>query len=176
MKILITITLALVANLIHNSDCQTALIKKYLPIAKEAERKWGVPASINLAFAITESGCGSELSRKANNLHGRKYREWIDSDWYGMKTRETYREGDSYLVTAKFAKYSHPDTSFMRFARYIRTNPAYAQVWEQKGYGEMLLVLCYIYATDPKKCEKVWNIIDRYDLTKYDTKIKITKL
>ena len=57
-------------------------IKEYAPLAVEQMKKYKIPASINLAQGLLESGaCMSTLARKSNNHFGIK----CHNTWRGRK-------------------------------------------------------------------------------------------
>lgn len=132
-------------------------IKKYAETAIYYQIDCGIPVSIQLAQAITESGGGnSELGRKANNLFGmRYYKEIFSGDFYdsggGIKWR----------------KYLNFEESFADHADFLHTYYGHAVgkdwnywVTQCKGYGGV----------------GYWNhigdVIKKYKLYEYDTLVE----
>lgn len=72
--------------------------EKYQKVAIFYQIECGIPASIQLAQAITESGGGrSTLATNANNIFGMKYyKELFDGDYYLGIGGEKWRKYDSY--------------------------------------------------------------------------------
>lgn len=145
-------------------------IEKLAPYAIEDYKRTGILASLTLAQGCIESANGnSGLTLSANNLFGIK----ADNSWKGayvtMRTAEYRTNGEKYYIDARFRKYdtwygSVADHSLflLRYARYNKTCSA-------KDYK----TACYEigksgYATDPNYGKLLLDIIERYELYKYD--------
>ncbi len=144
-------------------------IEKIGALAREDMKKSKILASLTIAQAILESGWGrSALAQPPNyNLFG------IKGDYNGayctFPTSE-YLNGRWCTVNANFRKYpswaeSLADHSalFNRWDRYanLRNNYNYRDVCNKVREDG--------YATDPSYSAKLINIIEQYNLTKFDT-------
>lgn len=110
--------------------------------------KYKIPASITLAQAILESGCGNgELARKGNNHFGIKCHDWkgatilIDDNKENecfrayASAEESFEDHSLFLTTKKryAGLFSTPITDYSAWARGLKnagyaTNPSYASL------------------------------------------------
>ena len=156
------------------STQQENYIAKYSSIAVEEMNKYGIPASITLAQGILESAAGTaELATEANNPFGIKCH-----DWKG----DTYHHDDDQKQEC-FRKYDHAEQSFEDHSTFLTTRERYASLFDLKrtdyqGWAHGLKKAGY--ATDPNYPKRLIDIIERYELYKYDTqtstKSKVTYL
>ena len=142
-----------------------AYIKQYRELAVEEMKKYHIPASITLAQGLLESGAGqSTLARKSNNHFGIK----CGSDWTGRTV--------SYDDDARgecFRAYKHPKQSYEDHSKFLASRPRYASLFklkitDYKGWARGLKKAGY--ATNPRYADQLIDIIELYDLHKYDTK------
>lgn len=131
----------------------------------------GVPASITLAQGALESGDGnSTLARSANNHFGIK----CHNDWNG---RKIYYDDDA--KNECFRKYPSVEDSYRDHSDYLREKQRYAFLFEldpldYKGWARGLKKAGY--ATNPSYASKLIEIIDEYDLHRYDRMGENTKV
>jgi flagellum-specific peptidoglycan hydrolase FlgJ len=143
-----------------------AYIEKYKKNAKDNMIKHGVPASITLSQAILESGAGTgPLSIQANNHFGIK----CHKDWTG----ESIKHDDDEAGEC-FRKYDNPDQSFEDYSFFLVNRKWYAGLFklnkdDYKAWAKGLKAAGY--ATDPKYPEKLIGIIERYQLSRYDSEV-----
>ncbi len=141
-------------------------IDKYKEIAISNMKSHGIPASITLAQGCLESGDGnSSLAIKANNHFGIK----CHKDWKGESIRQDDDESNEC-----FRKYKKAEESFEDHADFIRYRDRYAFLFDldptdYKGW-------CYGlkkagYATHPKYAQMLINIIEEFDLTRFDKEL-----
>ncbi len=157
----------------ESNDAYLKYIDKYKVIAiKEMERA-GIPASIKLAQGLLESNAGrSTLARKANNHFGIK----CGDNWKGKKI---YREDDDYnedgkLIKSCFRKYKNVEASYIAHSEFLRDPKKryrYGRLFrldihDYKGWAKGLKDSGY--ATSGTYTEKLIDIIERYELYKYD--------
>jgi LysM repeat protein len=117
-------------------------IEQYKDVAIEEMNKNGIPASITLAQGLIESGSGnSSLAKYANNHFGVK----VTSDWKG---KGYYKDDSEFLKRKRYSALFELDKNDYK-------NWAYGL--KQAGY-----------ATNPKYPELLINLIDKYQLYKYD--------
>ena len=140
-------------------------IKKYRKIAVEEMERYHMPASITLAQGLLESGAGrSTLARKSNNHFGIK----CGSRWEGRTVRH-----DDDARNECFRAYKHPRDSYEDHSKFLRTGARYAflfrlKITDYKGWARGLKKAGY--ATDPRYADRLIDIIELYDLDKYDRK------
>ncbi len=144
-------------------DPSLAYIEKYSSVAISEMYRSGVPASITLAQGLLESRSGrSDLAVKGNNHFGIKCH-----DWKGPRM--------SFDDDAKgecFRKYAHPEASFKDHSDFLRYRDRYKFLFDletsdYKGWAYGLKKAGY--ATDPKYPQKLISLIERYDLSRFDT-------
>ena len=143
--------------------------EKYAAYAVEEMHRSGIPASITLAQGMLESGYGrDELAVYANNhfciqAHGKA--------WKG----EIYKCMDSGELR-DFRKYDSVLDSYADHSDFLLRNKRYSKLFtlkktDYKGWARGLKKAGY--AEDPDYDKKLIDLIERYDLTRYD---KITEL
>lgn len=146
-------------------DKVAAYIATYAPIAQEEMSLYKIPASITLAQGILESGAGEgELTRRANNHFGIKCHGW--------KGGEVYHDDDR--AQECFRKYNHPKYSYRDHSLFLSERKRYAALFELDpddyvGWAKGLRAAGY--ATDRKYPDKLINLIERYELYKYDGQV-----
>lgn len=140
-------------------------IHKYRKIAVDEMKRYHVPASITLAQGLLESGAGkSALARKSNNHFGIKCGKYWDGP--------TVRANDD-APNECFRAYRHPKDSYRDHSKFLRGGTRYASLFklritDYKGWARGLKKAGY--ATDPKYATRLINIIELYDLDRYDKK------
>lgn len=140
-------------------------IRQYHKIAVEEMKRYHIPASITLAQGLLESGAGrSELARKSNNHFGIK----CGRSWDGRTVR-----ADDDAPNECFRAYRHAKDSYRDHSKFLRTGARYAflfrlKITDYKGWARGLKKAGY--ATDPRYADRLINIIELYDLDRYDSK------
>ena len=140
-------------------------IKKYRELAVDEMKKYHIPASITLAQGLLESGAGqSNLARKSNNHFGIK----CGSDWNGKTVSH-----DDDARGECFRAYKHPKQSYEDHSKFLAGRPRYASLFklkitDYKGWARGLKKAGY--ATNPRYADQLIDIIELYDLDKYDRK------
>ncbi|UXR69476.1 amidase domain-containing protein [Staphylococcus sp. IVB6246] len=138
-------------------------------------------ASIMIAQAILESDSGrSDLAQSPNyNLFGMKGA--YHGEKVGFNTLES-NGSHMYQIHADFRKYPNKKASLEDYAKLIKGgidgNPnIYKGVWksESSSYRTATSKLVGTYATDPNYDTKLKQLIQTYDLTRFDQK-KMPKL
>ncbi len=138
-------------------------IRLYKDIAIKEMNTFGIPSSITLAQGILESSSGnSVLAKKANNHFGIKCHE----DWPG----ESFHMDDDEKNEC-FRKYNDPYDSFKDHSVFLASRNRYASLFnldiaDYKGWAKGLKSAGY--ATNPKYPQLLINIIEEYELYKYD--------
>lgn len=145
------------------TDLKEKYIKKYAPIAVSEMKRSGVPASITLAQGLLESGAGaSTLATKANNHFGIK----CHKTWKGKSIRH-----DDDAKNECFRAYDKAEESFRDHSDFLRYNDRYKFLfdYDPTDYKSWCFGLKKAgYATDPKYATKLIEIIETYDLHRYD--------
>ena len=160
---------------------QSQFISKIGTLARKDMKKTGILASVTTAQAILECGYGTTvLALEANNLFGMKAmlsnNAW-SSSWKGAtykKQTMEYLGGKWYTITDTFRAYDTISESIRdhsNYLRYAKNNGRlrYNGVVGNKSYKNTIKIIKNGgYATDPNYVSKICNIIERYNLTKYD--------
>tara|TARA_Y100000991_G_scaffold136957_1_gene103268 strand:- start:5332 stop:6093 length:762 start_codon:yes stop_codon:yes gene_type:complete len=137
-------------------------VKFYSDIAMDEMVHFGIPASITLAQGILESGAGKgRLAVEANNHFGIKCH-----DWNGKKI---YHDDDKKQEC--FRKYDNPEYSYRDHSLFLANRSRYSFLFNYKkdDYKKWAKGLKKAgYATDPKYPQKLIDLIERYELYKYD--------
>jgi hypothetical protein len=141
-----------------------AYIQKYKDVAIREMTQYRIPASITLAQGLLESGAGqSELARRSNNHFGIKCAD----NWTG---RRVYHDDDARNEC--FRAYSDPRDSYTDHSKFLRNRTRYASLFQlkltdYKGWANGLKRCGY--ATDPRYATRLIDIIETYELYRYDT-------
>ena len=162
---LLLIACCLIVHAQSRNKQYESYIKKYRELAVEEMKKYHIPASITLAQGLLESGAGqSTLARKSNNHFGIK----CGSDWRGRTVRH-----DDDARNECFRAYKHPKQSYEDHSKFLVSRPRYASLFklkitDYKGWARGLKKAGY--ATNPRYADQLIDIIELYDLDKYDKK------
>ena len=150
--------IVIVPKIINTED----YVKFYSNIAMDEMIQFGIPASITLAQGILESGAGKgRLAVQANNHFGIKCH-----DWNGKKI---YHDDDEEQEC--FRKYDNPEYSYRDHSLFLSNRGRYSFLFDLKkdDYKQWAKGLKKAgYATDPKYPQKLIDLIQRYQLYKYD--------
>ena len=141
-------------------------IDKYLPLALEQQRKYGIPASVTLAQGILESANGqSRLAMEGNNHFGIKAsKAWLDAGGrYGLYNDDKANE--------KFCHYDSVADSYEHHSRILKENARYAACFtlasdDYKGWCMALDKAGY--ASSGTYGVSLINTIERLNLQQYD--------
>ena len=158
-------------------------IEKIAPLYQENMRKTGLLASVGIAQFCLESGYGTtDLAEFANNLHGMKKtlsgNTWVGSTWdgvsvYGKESPEVYN-GLTQMVYSEFRKYAKCEDSIADRAAYFAnamngSEKRYKGIVGNKNYKTVInIIKAGGYATDPLYVDKLINLVERWNLYKYD--------
>ena len=168
-KVLFTVVvlMTMLQSVVAQRITRTQYIDKYYKIAVREMNRVGIPASITLAQGILESGDGnSTLARKANNHFGIK----CHKGWQG---ESMYRDDD--LPNECFRSYKDADQSFVDHSEFLCTHKRYAFLFEYgttdyKSWAKGLKQAGY--ATSPTYAERLIEIIESNDLTRFDKNVE----
>lgn len=157
-----------------------AFISRIAPIAQAkavGRTKWSLP-SVCIAQACCESAYGTSTKMiKANALFGVKVgaskvhfgRAWKDKA-YSTKTKECY-DGKTYVnIIDMFRAYDSIDDAIEDYYDMLSSCSRYAKCLKQ---ADPRICITAIknggYATDPAYVSTIMSIVDKYNLTQYDS-------
>ncbi len=132
-------------------------------VAVQQMIQYRIPASITLAQGVLESGAGrSELARKANNHFGIKCNGWTG--------RKSYHDDDERNEC--FRAYDNAYQSYVDHSVFLTSSQRYRRLFDlkrtdYKGWAKGLKACGY--ATSPTYATRLIEIIETYQLHKYDT-------
>lgn len=143
-------------------------INKYKDIAIKQMQKHKIPASITLAQACLESNDGnSSLARKSNNHFGIK----CNNGWKGKGVTH-----DDDKKNECFRKYKKVEDSYTDHSYFLISGSRYSSLFDlptndYKVWAHGLKAAGY--ATNPNYAKQLIDIIEKYQLYKYDTQLAI---
>lgn len=145
-------------------DIYRSYIDNYKGLAIDQMKRYGIPASITLAQGLLESSAGrSDLSLQANNHFGIK----CGGTWNGP-----FMLKDDDRANEKFRVYTNPAESYEDHSKFLTTRPRYAFLFKlpSTDYTSWAYGLKQAgYATNPNYAGTLISIIQKYDLSQYDT-------
>ena len=166
---------------------ETQAAARLLEICRPVAEKYHLLPSVATAQCILESGyCKTELAKKANNVCGMKCtlsgNTWPGSTWDGkskvnIRTAEQDKSGNAYYINADFRKYPCVEDSIADRCAYLLgakngNNLRYTGITDCTDYkAQIQLIKNGGYATDVSYVDKICNIIQRFGLDKYDSKV-----
>lgn len=161
---------AVQTNSSYSGNVQSFL-NNVAPAARQVASARGLYASLMIAQAALESGWGgSYLSTAAYNLFGVK---WNGSGSYINLSTQEYYGGAYHTVMARFQRYSSYTESLNAYADLICSHFPRSTKAQASSYAVAAQNLrngVYgTYATDPSYASKLISVIERYNLTQYDT-------
>lgn len=169
LSVILTFVFAVVTAGVKPNSAYRAYIQKYKDIAIEQMLRYKIPASITLAQGLLESGAGqSRLTRESNNHFGIKCHGW--------KGRKVYHDDDSRGEC--FRAYPNAYFSFKDHSEFLVKSPRYERLFklkrtDYKGWARGLKACGY--ATNPKYAQLLINVIETYNLDRYDYARKYDK-
>ncbi|MCR4810637.1 MAG: glucosaminidase domain-containing protein [Prevotella sp.] len=146
----------------QSQNAYNRYIEQYKDIAIEQMLRWKVPASITLAQGLLESAAGqSTLATQGNNHFGIKCHGWSGAS--------IYRDDDR--ANECFRAYPSAYDSFEDHSRFLAKGQRYRSLFslrmtDYKGWAKGLKAAGY--ATNPRYAQSLIDIIERYNLDKYD--------
>ena len=163
MKRLVLIIFAAFLAMGAGQNPRLAYIEKYSALAIKEMERTGIPASITLAQGMLESAAGqSILASKGNNHFGIK----CHNDWTGKTLHQ-----DDDARNECFRVYPSVEQSFRDHSDFLRGRDRYKDLFEleltdYKGWARGLKKAGY--ATDPSYANKLIEIIEDYNLHRFD--------
>jgi len=142
-------------------------INTWKDLAISEMKRSGIPASITLAQGLLESSNGnSRLSVAANNHFGIKCHDWEGEEIY----HDDDKKGEC------FRKYKNAGESYIDHTDFLMSRSRYAFLFDYKStdYKNWAKGLQKAgYATDPKYPQKLIDLIERYELSQYDSGVTV---
>ena len=155
------------AAALHDTTAQQAFIGEVAPGAIAAQQRYGVPASVTIAQAIEESGWGqSALATTDHNLFGIKGAGPAGSD--PLPTQE-FENGQSVTHIALFRVYHNAAESIDDHGKLLATSGYYRRAMaDRQDPNAFAAALTGVYATDPDYGSKLIDLMQRFDLYRYN--------
>lgn len=152
------------------SDPNEAFISQIGESARQLGQENDLYASVMIAQAILESGSGqSGLSGEPHyNLFGIKGH--YDGQSANMETWEDDGEGNAYTINDSFRSYPSYVESLQDYVAVLKQGH-FAGAWKSNAptYQDATAALTGVYATDTSYNAKLNYIIEKYDLTRFDS-------
>lgn len=148
------------------------------PIAQKAFNNIGkILPSICIAMAIVESNCGqSNIMKKNNALLGQKVgtgktaKKYWSGKFFVSRTKEEYTVGAHTIIKSAFRAYDSVEQCIFNYYELLNTS-LYKKVVSNVDYKTQIQQIkdCG-YMTSSTEVNSVISIIEKYNLTIYDTK------
>ena len=148
------------------------------PIAQKAFTNIGkILPSICIAMAIVESNCGqSSIMKKNNALLGQKVgtgktaKKYWSGKFFVSRTKEEYTVGTHTIIKSAFRAYDSVEQCVFNYYELLNTS-LYKKVVSNVDYKtQMQQIKDCGYMTSSTEVNSVISIIEKYNLTIYDTK------
>ena len=148
------------------------------PIAQKAFNNIGkILPSICIAMAIVESNCGqSSIMKKNNALLGQKVgtgktaKKYWSGKFFVSRTKEEYTVGTHTIINSAFRAYDSVEQCVFNYYELLNTS-LYKKVASNVDYKtQMQQIKDCGYMTSSTEVNSVISIIEKYNLTIYDTK------
>lgn len=148
------------------------------PIAQKAFNNIGkILPSICIAMAIVESNCGqSNIMKKNNALLGQKVgtgktaKKYWSGKFFVSRTKEEYTVGTHTIIKSAFRAYDSVEQCVFNYYELLNTS-LYKKVFSNVDYKtQMQQIKDCGYMTSSTEVNSVISIIEKYNLTIYDTK------
>ena len=148
------------------------------PIAQKAFNNIGkILPSVCIAMAIVESNCGqSNIMKKNNALLGQKVgtgktaKKYWSGKFFVSRTKEEYTVGTHTIIKSAFRAYDSVEQCVFNYYELLNTS-LYKKVISNVDYKtQMQQIKDCGYMTSSTEVNSVISIIEKYNLTIYDTK------
>jgi len=137
--------------------------------AMQAERTYGVPASVSLAQWALESGYGKSMPPGSNNPFGMKARKGETGPTVTAPTREQRPDGSWYTINAPFRVFTSMGEAFEEHAKLVGTAPIYAPARAKLPDVDAYVdALGPIYATAKDYAQIIKSIMRTNNLYQYN--------
>ena len=148
------------------------------PIAQKAFNNIGkILPSVCIAMAIVESNCGqSNIMKKNNALLGQKVgtgktaKKYWSGKFFVSRTKEEYTVGTHTIIKSAFRAYDSIEQCVFNYYELLNTS-LYKKVASNVDYKtQMQQIKDCGYMTSSTEVNSVISLIEKYNLTIYDTK------
>ena len=148
------------------------------PIAQKAFNNIGkILPSVCIAMAIVESNCGqSSIMKKNNALLGQKVgtgktaKKYWSGKFFVSRTKEEYTVGTHTIIKSAFRAYDSIEQCVFNYYELLNTS-LYKKVVSNVDYKtQMQQIKDCGYMSSSTEVNSVISIIEKYNLTIYDTK------
>lgn len=146
------------------------------PLAQKAYKNLGkVKPSVCIGMACVESAYGTSKIMSAHNAYfgqkvgtGKTATKYWSGNFYTSRTSEEYTIGKHTVISAAFRAYDSMEQSVFNYYELLNTS-LYKRVLATSDYKEqMAQIKACGYMTSSTEVNSVLNIINKYNLTKYD--------
>ena len=142
------------------------------PIITTENKKRGYPlfTSVVIAQACLETGFGTSIMMmKSHAIFGIKATKNWKGLVYNSKTKECYNNSNFVEINACFRAYKNYEDSISDYFDLISKSSRYRKALTSETPKECITEIKKGgYATDPNYITKIMNIIEKWNLTKYD--------
>lgn len=130
----------------------------------------GLYASVMMAQAALESNYGKSGLASAPNYNLFGIKGQYNGQSASFSTKEQKNDGTVYETLADFRQYDSYEQSLRDYAELLSTTPYYVGTLKANtmSYKDALTALQGKYATDQQYASKLQEIIDTYDLARFD--------
>lgn len=155
----------------NNGDLNVrSYVAYYKDVAIVEMNRTGIPASIKLAQAILESNAGtSRLAVEGKNHFGIKCKSY----WKGLRIlhQDDDYDDEGVLLNSCFRAYGTPLEGYIDHSNFLKESILYedlirSDIRDYKIWAKALQQ--YGYATDSHYGERIIQIIEKYQLGRYD--------
>ena len=158
-----------------------AFIEKIAPCAQKAFKEVGkVLPSVCIGMACVESAYGTAGSTKHNSFLGQKVgtgktaTKYWSGGFFKTKTKEEYQIGVHTVITDAFRSYDSMQQCVLNYYELLNTK-LYARVQAGVDYKlQMQQIKLSGYMTSSTEVNSVIKIIEKYNLTKYDSALSVS--
>ncbi|MBF0780631.1 MULTISPECIES: LysM peptidoglycan-binding domain-containing protein [unclassified Granulicatella] len=165
----------------YAASAQQAFINDIAPLAQELAGNNDLYASVMIAQAILESSWGTSTLATVPNYNLFGIKGSYNGESATMLTLEDNGSGQYYSIHAAFRKYPSYYESLQDYVNLLKSRNIggttfYRGAWKSQtsSYRDATQWLTGRYATDTAYATKLNNIIERYQLEQYDTKVSGT--
>ncbi|WP_233442594.1 glucosaminidase domain-containing protein, partial [Lentzea atacamensis] len=150
------------------------------PAAQRVRDTYDIPASVTVAQAAHESAWGgSKLSANDKNYFGYKCVSPGDPGPIAVSCREYQTEECTptcHITTAYFRVYRSMEDSFRDYGRLLTTSSHYTGALPYRHQPDAFIrEVAKKYATDPNYANKIINLMQAYNLYRFDTFTRSTQ-
>ena len=151
-------------------------IEQSAPLCQSADKIVGkVKPAIAIGMACVECAYGTAGSVKHHSYFGFKVgsgktaTKYWDGTFFTSKTKEEYTVGKHTTISAAFRSYKSMEQCVFNFYELLNTS-LYSRVKAESSYTEqMSQIKACGYMTSSTEVNSVLKIVERYNLTQYDT-------